>query len=67
MQFDESIIQFSIGSRTKKFHPGRLVQPGPGRDSNVEPFFGSRIILGSDPENIFGRDLDQVEVPNTNL
>jgi hypothetical protein len=29
-------------------------------------FFGSRPILGRDPENILGHDPDQVEVPNTN-
>ena len=28
-------------------------------------FFWSRPILGRDPENILGRDLDRVEVPNT--
>jgi hypothetical protein len=52
-------------SRFKKFQPGRLVPVATVFGSRSDIFFGSRPILGRDPENILGRGLDRVEVPNT--
>jgi hypothetical protein len=67
IQLDESNLKFSIGPRTtfgsrpKKLQPGRLIP--------VATVNGSRsdIFLGRDPEKSLGRDLDRVEVPNTNF
>jgi hypothetical protein len=67
LQLDESNIEFSIGSRTKKFQPSRLVSVAPVFGSRSDIFFGSRPIIGYDPENILSRDLDRVEVPNTTI
>jgi hypothetical protein len=72
MQLDESNLKFSIGSRPtfglrpKKFQPGRLMPVAIVFGSRSDIFFGSRPILGRDPEKSLGRDLDRVAVPSTN-
>jgi hypothetical protein len=67
IQIDKSKIKFSIGARPKKFQPGGLVPVATVFGSRSDVFFGSQPILGRDPENILVRDLDRVEVPNTNI
>ena len=65
IQLDESNLKFSIGSRPKKFQPGRLIPVATVFGSRSDIFFGSRPVIGRDPEKNTGRDLDRVEVPNT--
>jgi hypothetical protein len=71
IQLDESNLKFSFGSRPKfgsqpkKFQPGRLIPVATVFGSRSDIFFGSRPILGRDPEKSLGRDLDRFEVPNT--
>ena len=65
IQLDESNLKFSIGSRPKKCQPGRLIPVASVFGSRSDIFFGSRPILGRDPEKSLGHDLDRVEVPNT--